>query len=116
MTWLAVLLVRHVGVMDYAPWEAAVVIATAAAGYVLGAVILTWIATRRHRPRHGGDDAPIPSVAIIVPVHDDAERLGACLAAIRSQTYADTVVLSSSTRVPTTAARTRPPPGSVTMP
>ena len=92
-TWLAVLLVRHFGLLTYTPWEAAVVLATVVTGYVLGAITLTWIATRRHRPPAARYDAPVPSVAIVVPIRDDAERLGPCLAAIRSQTYADTVVL-----------------------
>jgi hypothetical protein len=91
--WLALLLVRHWGFMAYSPWEAAVLLATALSGYVLAAIVATRLATRRRRPATATVDTPVPSVTIVVPVRDDADRLPACLAAIRSQTYADTTVL-----------------------
>jgi hypothetical protein len=92
-TWLAILLLRYWGLTPYSAWEAAIVVATALTGYVLASIVTTYAVTRRHQARETADDSPVPSVTIVVPCHDDAERLPACLAAIRSQTYADITVV-----------------------
>jgi hypothetical protein len=91
--WLTLLLLRHWGLMDYSPWAAAVLVATALTGYVLASIVMTWITTRRRRVPGTSAEALVPSVAIVVPCRNDADRLPACLAAIRSQTYADITVL-----------------------
>ncbi len=89
--WLAVLLAWHWGVAPWDAWTVLVVVAAAAAGWSLATTLLTRLTTRR---RDVGDrSTTIPSLAIVVPCRDDADRLPACLAALREQTYADTTII-----------------------
>jgi hypothetical protein len=89
--WLAVLLAWHWRLVAWDPWATALVIVGAAAAWCLANIVLTRIATRHRAPK----TAPLttPSLLIVVPCRDDADRLPACLAGIRAQTYADTAVV-----------------------
>ena len=91
--WLGVLLVAHWRAIATEPWTVAIGIAAAAAAYVAISIVITALATRRRRLPRGGVDAATPSVTIVVPCHDDVERLPVCLAALRAQTYADATIL-----------------------
>ncbi len=93
--WIVVLLLQHWGVTRYGPWVVAVVVPTMLAAFALANILMIRLATRRHRVRSdargGGDEGP--SVTIVVPCHDAARDLPACLAALREQTYPDASVL-----------------------
>jgi 4-hydroxybenzoate polyprenyltransferase/GT2 family glycosyltransferase len=100
-------LLRHWEVTTFDPWELGVWVATGAAGWVLLNTLLTRWATRRradrHRPParpspHGRPPAsdpasrpepgsPLPSLTILVPCRDEADRLPATLAALAAQRY-----------------------------
>ena len=62
-------------------------------------------------PGPGQVPSHAPSRCIIVPCHDDADRLPACLAALRDQTYAERLVLVVDIGSPM-AAPTKPRRGS----
>ncbi len=92
--WLLVLLLQHWGITRYDAWTAAIVVPTALGAYALANIVAIRIATRRHRvPSDVQASADEPSVTIIVPCHDAAGDLPACLAALREQTYPDLSVL-----------------------
>ncbi len=91
--WLGVLLVAHWRAIATDPWTVAIGIAAAATAYVAMSIVITALVTRRRRLRGGAVDALTPSVTIVVPCHDDVERLPACLSALRAQTYADATIL-----------------------
>jgi hypothetical protein len=89
--WLVVLLAAHWRAVVLDPWTSAIVVIGVAAGWCLVNVVATRLATRRRAPR--SQAIATPSLLIVVPCRDDADRLPACLAAIRAQTYADTSVV-----------------------
>lgn len=92
--WLLVLLLQHWGITRYDAWTAAIIVPTVLAAYALANTLAIRIATRRHRvPSEAQPTDDGPSVTIIVPCHDAALDLPACLAAIRAQTYPDASVL-----------------------
>ena len=88
--WLVALLARHWGIVTWDAWTVVVVLPGALVAIVLVNILATRVASRSLRPSPG---ASPPSLDIVVPCHDDADRLPACLTAIRAQTYADTGVL-----------------------
>ena len=95
--WLGVLLLHERGVVSVEPRTIAVAVPAAIAGYALMSIVVTRIATWRHRVRRrAGDDTEldVPSVTIVVASHDRIVDLPTVLAAARSQTYADSTVLA----------------------
>jgi hypothetical protein len=91
---LVVLLLQHWGITPFDAWTVAIIVPTGLAAYALGNILAIRIATRRHRvPSDGQVTDDGPSVTIIVPCHDAALDLPACLAALRAQTYPDVTVL-----------------------
>ncbi len=105
-TWLAVLLLRHWGVLSFSPWDIAIVVPTALTGYVLWSILATRFVTRRRRGPDDSESAAVPSVTIVVPCSGDDDDLAACLAAIRSQTYADATILVVVQRATDASAET----------
>lgn len=90
--WLAVLLLRHWGVLTFSAWDAALAVCTITTAVVLVNVVLARLATYRGPSRPDDSDAA-PSVTIVVPVRDEAGQLAGTLAALRAQTYADSRIL-----------------------
>jgi 4-hydroxybenzoate polyprenyltransferase len=92
--WLAVLLAWHWGLATWEAWTVVIVVPAVLTSAALVNLLTTRLVTRRRGTWTRGAVLPPPkSLVIIVPTHDDAERLPACLAAISAQTYADTSVL-----------------------
>ena len=92
--WLALLLARIWGLITWDGWAVVLVASAVLVGYALLTMLLTRIVTRRHRFASLADRlAARHRSSSSCPCHDDADRLPACLAAIRAQTYADTSVL-----------------------
>ena len=105
-TWLTVLLLSHWGVLSFAPWEIAIVVPITLTGYVLWSILATRLVTRRRRGPGDPQSAAVPSVTIVVPCSGGDDDLAACLAAIRSQTYADTTILVVVQRAANASAET----------
>jgi 4-hydroxybenzoate polyprenyltransferase len=81
-------LLRHWGVTTFTPWELGTWVATGAASVVLVNVLLTRWATRRRGGRDAGGGVPLPSLTVVVPCRDEADRLPATLGALVAQRYA----------------------------
>jgi 4-hydroxybenzoate polyprenyltransferase len=91
--WLAVLLLRHWGLVGgFAGFEIAIVASAVAAAYAGWNIVAIRLATRRRRT-HPDYERDILSLTIVVPCHDDGEQLAACLETMLDQTYADTSIL-----------------------
>ena len=91
--WLAILLVRHWGlVAGVSSLELAIAMSAAAIGFVGWNIVMTRVATRRRRTRPD-PEREILSMTIVVASHDDGERLADCVEAMLEQTYADTAIL-----------------------
>jgi 4-hydroxybenzoate polyprenyltransferase len=90
--WLVLLWIRVTALRGMDGWEIASVVAATVTGYTLLNLALTRLASRR---RGTGGVAPddVPTLTVIVPCHDVADRLPDTLAALLDQTYADTTVL-----------------------
>jgi hypothetical protein len=94
--WLAGILLWSWGIIRPDPWPSAIGVATGAVLVVLFDLIATRLVTRRRRiPSHGRtpretDESPL---TIVVPCHDAANDLPACLAALRAQTHPDPSIL-----------------------
>ncbi len=91
--WIALLLLRHWGVLaDIAGAELVVALSAGAAGLAGWNIVATRLATRRHRIRPDAE-RPVPPLTIVVTSRDDGDRLLACVEALLEQTYADTWIL-----------------------
>lgn len=92
--WTAVLLLVAWRLLVIDPWLTAVIVTAAATGYLLVAIILVRLTTRRRRPRDA-DAATLvdPSLVIVLPLTGPVPELRQLVLALRAQTYADTRVL-----------------------
>ena len=94
VVWIAVLLLVAWGTLVVDPWATTIVVTAAATGYLLLAILLTRLLTRRRRPRDA-DAATLvdPSLRIVLPLVRTLRDLRPLVLALRSQTYADTSVV-----------------------
>jgi hypothetical protein len=94
LPWIVVLLLVEWQILLVDPWPAAILVTAAAAGYVLLAILLVRLLTRRRRPRDA-DAATLadPSLLIVLPLVRSIRDLRPLVLALRSQTYADTRVV-----------------------
>jgi 4-hydroxybenzoate polyprenyltransferase len=84
---LAQLLLRSWGVTAYGPWELAIGVATATAGWMLAnTLLIRWSASRGEAAQGTGRPA-LPPLTVLVPCRDEAPRLGPCLDALAGQAY-----------------------------
>ena len=91
--WLAVLLLRHWGLVGgVGGFEIAIVASAVAAAYASLNIVAIRLATRRRRT-HPDYERDILSLTIVVSCPDDGEPLAACLETMLDQTYADTSIL-----------------------
>jgi lycopene elongase/hydratase (flavuxanthin-forming) len=91
--WLAILLLRHWGIVaGVSSLELAIATSAAAIGFAGWNIVMTRLATRRRRTRPD-PERQILSMTIVVASHDDGEQLAVCVEAMMEQTYADTAIL-----------------------
>jgi cellulose synthase/poly-beta-1,6-N-acetylglucosamine synthase-like glycosyltransferase len=60
---------------------------------LMGGIVLEWLRdrrARRFRPPAGEDAGPVPVVSVIVPVHNEAARIGGLLQSLLRQDYPET--------------------------
>lgn len=93
--WLAILLVAHWGLVPADPWTLVIAVLTAFTAYALLNVIATRLATHpRAVPFEPSETVDRdPSLAIVIPWHDDVDLHPATVPAAIAQTYPDATVL-----------------------
>jgi 4-hydroxybenzoate polyprenyltransferase/GT2 family glycosyltransferase len=90
--WLVVLWIRVTALRGMDGWEIAAVVAATVTGYTLLNLAAIRVTSRRRGTQAVAPD-DVPTLTVIVPCHDVADRLPDVLAALLDQTYADTSIL-----------------------
>lgn len=93
--WLAVLLATHWSLVPTDPWTLVNAVLTAMTAYALVNVIATRLATHPRTVPYDPSESVDrdPSLAIVIPWHDDEDLHPATVPAVIAQTYPDATVL-----------------------